>query len=75
VARRELRVGEMMEADEVMIGFATRGVLPVTRIDGHAVGRGTTAGLPGPVWQQLQAAFLAHLAAVADLPFDAPEED
>ncbi|MFM7065505.1 MAG: aminotransferase class IV [Gammaproteobacteria bacterium] len=74
VERRELRVADMMSASEVLIGFATRGVLPVTLIDGQPIGRGDQAGSPGPVWQQLHAAFRDHVASLAQVPFDAPEE-
>jgi D-alanine transaminase len=51
-------------ADEVLIAFATRGVLPVTTIDGAAVG----AGMPGPVWRRLFDAFHAYVAEVAARP-------
>jgi D-alanine transaminase len=53
-------------ADEVLLGFATRGVLPVCRIDGVAVG----SGHPGPLWQQLQSAFERYREDVAELPMD-----
>ena len=51
-------------ADEVLLSFATRGVLPVTRIDGKAVG----AGRPGPVWQALDAGFERYRREVAGTP-------
>jgi D-alanine transaminase len=57
---------QMRDADEVMLGFATRGVLPVCRIDGRSIG----AGQPGSVWTRLQAAFEAYRAAVSTLPMD-----
>jgi D-alanine transaminase len=56
----------LRHADEVLLGFATRGVLPVCRIDNLPVGR----GLPGPIWQRLQAAFEAYRDTVARLPVD-----
>ena len=74
VVQRELRVAELFAADEVMLGFATRGALPVTQIDGRPVGGVDGAGRPGPVWQALNAAFAARIDALADVPFDAPEE-
>jgi D-alanine transaminase len=55
---------ELREADEVLLSFATRGVLPVTRIDGKAVG----GGRPGPVWQALAAGFDAYRREVAGTP-------
>jgi D-alanine transaminase len=60
-------VQELHAADEVLLGFATRGVLPVTRLDDHAVG----SGRPGPVWRQLFEAFErqkptdAHIASAS----------
>jgi D-alanine transaminase len=53
-------------SDEVLLGFATRGVLPVCRLDGKPVG----SGRPGPVWTRLNAAFDAYRTAVASLPID-----
>ena len=71
VERREIRAAELHEADEVLLGFATRGSLPVTQVDGRAVGRDLAAGRPGPVWQRLNAAFQARIKGWADVPFDA----
>jgi len=56
----------LWQADEVLLGFATRGVLPVCRVDGRPVG----CGVPGPIWSRLQAAFEAYRDAVARLPVD-----
>ncbi|MEI8297527.1 MAG: aminotransferase class IV [Pseudomonadota bacterium] len=55
---------QLRTADEILLSFATRGVLPVTRLDGAAVG----AGRPGPVWSRLAAAFEAHRQALAGTP-------
>jgi D-alanine transaminase len=59
-------IGEaaLRAADEVLLSFATRGVLPVTRIDGSAVG----TGRPGPVWKALDAGFEAYRREVAGTP-------
>jgi D-alanine transaminase len=54
--RREVRAvseAELRTADEVWLASATKTVLPVTRLDGAAVG----SGVPGPLWQRLWAAF------------------
>ncbi|HVZ72612.1 MAG TPA: aminotransferase class IV [Polyangia bacterium] len=53
----ELRISpaELRAADEVFITSATRGVLPVTRVDGAPVGDGT----PGPVTKKLIALYEA----------------
>jgi D-alanine transaminase len=56
----------LREADEVMLGFATRGVLPVCDIDGSPVG----TGRPGPVWTRLNEAFDVYRSTVAYLPMD-----
>ena len=37
-------------ADEIWLSAATRGVVPVTRLDGAQVG----SGRPGPVWQRMR---------------------
>ncbi len=50
---RRIAVDELRAADEVWISAATRDVLPITRIDGRAVG----SGKPGPLWQKVSAAF------------------
>lgn len=57
-------VDALHAADEILLTFATRGVLPVTKLDGRAVG----AGRPGPVWTQLYAAFEAYKREVAGTP-------
>ncbi len=59
VGERELRA-----ADEILLGFATRGILAVTRLDGAPVG----SGRPGPVALALQAAFAAYRHEVAGTP-------
>lgn len=45
----------LRSADELWIAAATRGVAPVVELDGAPVGDGR----PGPVWQQVAAAFEA----------------
>jgi D-alanine transaminase len=48
---RPVARAELDTADEVWIGSAGRGVLPVTSIDGRAVGDGS----PGPQWRRTHA--------------------
>ena len=62
----------MVAGCALAIGFATRGALPVTQVDGRAVGSDLAAGRPGPVWQRLHSAFQARIKHWADVPFDAP---
>jgi D-alanine transaminase len=48
---------DVRSADEVMLSSATKEVLPVTRIDGEAVGHGALRGKPGPVYARLHEAY------------------
>jgi D-alanine transaminase len=66
VQQQVITEAELRAADEVLLGFATRGVLPVCRLDGTAI----NSGHPGPVWQRLQTAFEAYRSTVASLPID-----
>ena len=50
---RPVSVDELRQADEVWISAATRDVIPVTRIDGRAVGEGR----PGPLWRRMERSF------------------
>jgi D-alanine transaminase len=65
---RRIDVDEMFAADEVWISAATRDVLPITRIDGKAIG----TGRPGPWWQKMTQAFAALRAKLAGVPAYAP---
>ena len=51
-------------ADEIWLAFATRGVLPVTALDGAAVG----TGKPGPLFKRIQAAFVDYTRELAGTP-------
>ena len=61
---RPVARAELDTADEVWIGSAGRGVLPVTSIDGRAVGDGS----PGPQWRRTHAAWQRHLDEIAATP-------
>lgn len=50
---RPVSRAEVESADEMMLSSATREVLPITRLDGRPVG----AGVPGPVFRRLHAAY------------------
>lgn len=50
---RRISRSEVLEADELLLSSATKEVLPVTTLDGVAVGQGQ----PGPVYQRLYAAY------------------
>jgi D-alanine transaminase len=60
------RVGEaeLRAADEIWLAFATRGVLPVTTLDGAPVG----AGKPGPLFKRISAAFADYTRELAATP-------
>ncbi|MEM1215533.1 MAG: aminotransferase class IV [Bacteroidota bacterium] len=59
VAEREVALAELWTAREAFLTSSTKGAMPVTLVDGKAIGD----GVPGPVVQQLQAAFLALVQA------------
>ena len=50
---RRITRAEVLNADELMLSSATKEVLPITLLDGKAVG----TGLPGPVYAKLYAAY------------------
>jgi D-alanine transaminase len=60
------RVAEatLRAADEIWLAFATRGVLPVTTLDGAAVG----GGKPGPIFKRMSAAFADYARELAGTP-------
>jgi D-alanine transaminase len=45
----------LRQADEIWLSAATRGVVPVTRLDGKPVGDGR----PGPIWRRMHALVVA----------------
>lgn len=55
---------ELRSADEIWLAFATRGVLPVTTVDGVAVG----TGKPGPLFKRMVAAFADYTQELAGMP-------
>lgn len=59
VEEREVHVSEIGQAKEAFFTSSTKGLFPVTEIDGQPVGNGQ----PGPVSKQLQQDFMAHLEA------------
>jgi D-alanine transaminase len=63
---QSVRVSEakLRAADEIWLAFATRGVLPVTMLDGVAVG----TGKPGPLFKRVSAAFADYARELAGSP-------
>ncbi|NMM38382.1 MAG: D-amino acid aminotransferase [Glaciimonas sp.] len=56
---RNITRAEVFAADEVLLSSATKEVLPVVSIDGQPIG----AGVPGPMYKKLYAAYQAAKAA------------
>ena len=54
----------LRSADEIWLAFATRGVLPVTLLDGEPVG----SGKPGPLFKRMHAAFVDYTRELAGTP-------
>jgi D-alanine transaminase len=54
---RPIAEADVLAADEVLLSSATKEILPVTRIDGQAVGHGAMRGKPGPVYARLHEAY------------------
>jgi D-alanine transaminase len=60
---------ELRCADEIWLAFATRGLLPVTTLDGEPVGEGRPdAGRPGPHFARMYQAFQDYIAELAGTP-------
>lgn len=66
IASRSVRVteAELRNAEEIWLAFSTRGILPVTLLDGRPVGNGN----PGPVFGRMHAAFVAYTRELSGTP-------
>lgn len=60
-AGRRVTEEELRGADEIWLAFSTRGVLPVTRLDGRPVGTGKA----GPLFERMHAAFVNYVRELA----------
>ncbi|MEO7116804.1 MAG: D-amino acid aminotransferase [Caldimonas sp.] len=54
---RPIAEADVTGADEILLSSATKEVLPVTSLDGEAVGHGALRGKPGPVYSRLYEAY------------------
>jgi D-alanine transaminase len=61
---RRVAEAELRAADEIWLAFSTRGLLPVTRLDGRPVG----IGRAGPLFERMHAAFLDYIRELAGTP-------
>lgn len=60
----DITLDAMLGADEVFLTSTTRGVVPIVRIDEHAIGDGT----PGPITRELMREFDSIIEAARTLP-------
>jgi D-alanine transaminase len=58
---RRVTEEELRGAEEIWLAFATRGLLPVTRLDGKPV----RTGKPGPLFERMHAAFASYVRKLA----------
>ncbi len=54
---RPIAEADVLSADELLLSSATKEILPVTSLDGAAVGHGALRGKPGPVYARLFEAY------------------
>jgi D-alanine transaminase len=66
IVSRSARVTEieLRAASEIWLAFSTRGILPVTRLDGAPVGDGR----PGPLFRRMHKAFLDYIRELSGTP-------
>jgi len=55
---------QLRDADEIWLAFATRGLLPVTMLDGVRVG----SGRPGPLFTRMSGAFADYVRDLSGTP-------
>lgn len=54
-------INQLKQADEIWVSSSTKEVLPITLLDGEKVGN----GIPGPLWQQIDALYQHYKKDVA----------
>jgi D-alanine transaminase len=63
-ASTRISESQLRAADEIWLAFATRGLLPVTALDGAPIG----AGKPGPLFKRMSTAFDHYTRELAGTP-------
>ncbi len=61
---RRVTEEELRLADEIWLAFSTRGLVPVTRLDGKPVGHGKS----GPLFRRMHEAFVSYVRELAGTP-------
>lgn len=64
-AKSAVTAAQLRAADEIWLSFSTRGLLPVTRLDGVPV----ADGKPGPLFRRVHAAFDSYRHELAGAPW------
>ena len=62
---RPIPEADVLSADELLLSSATKEILPVTSLDGEAVGHGALRGKPGPIYARLYEAYQGAKATQA----------
>ena len=52
--RRNFKVSELMNADEILLTSATKEILPITSVNGKKIGIKNLKGKPGTIFQKLR---------------------
>ena len=68
VEQRDIPLDELFAADEVWFSNTSAEIMPVTKVDDHAIGRGAAKGAPGPVWRKVFDAFQRRKAEEWERP-------
>ncbi len=68
-AERDIPRAALESAPEIWLTSSTKEIMPVTRLDGHAVGDGR----PGPHWRRMNALYQTAKQAIRAGTYTAPD--
>jgi branched-chain amino acid aminotransferase group I len=68
VAQREVRLEELLEADEAFVTNSVVEVMPLTAVDGKRIGRGVQRARGSSITQRVMAAYRALVATETESP-------